>query len=297
MMGRYPVFIRYLLCTLCIVLLLWGCDRTSEAPAKPKVVRKKITVQKEAAVKVSKKKPVRTAKATPPPKAEKIAETKRVDTNQAEVKTPATTEKETDQQIVVAAKSDISPPPQTDAVAQKTKKPAISPKSDISEIRKPVDLPGPKAGSDVKTAIKEVVEEKPATAKTPAALSPTGEPPMYDPTGKIDPFEPLYQDKPVAVAKVKRKKRAPQTPLERIDLGQLKLVAIIMASTGNRAMVEEASGKGYVIKKGTYIGTNAGKVVEIVKDKVLVEEEFEDVFGKVQIRQRELKLPKPPGEL
>jgi len=120
---------------------------------------------------------------------------------------------------------------------------------------------------------------------------------MYDPTGKIDPFEPLYQDKPVAVAKVKRKKRAPQTPLERIDLGQLKLVAIIMASTGNRAMVEEASGKGYVIKKGTYIGTNAGKVVEIVKDKVLVEEEFEDVFGKVQIRQRELKLPKPPGEL
>ena len=96
--------------------------------------------------------------------------------------------------------------------------------------------------------------------------------------------------------KKRRKKRVPRTPLERIDLAQLKLVGIILAASGNRAMVEEASGKGYVIKKGTYIGTNAGKVVKIHKEIVTVEEEFEDVFGKVKTRKRELKLPKPPGE-
>jgi type IV pilus assembly protein PilP len=68
-----------------------------------------------------------------------------------------------------------------------------------------------------------------------------------------------------------------------------------VASSGNRALVEETTGKGYVIKTGTYIGKNAGKVVKIKKNKVIVEEEFEDVFGKIKTRQRELKLPKPVG--
>ena len=73
-------------------------------------------------------------------------------------------------------------------------------------------------------------------------------------------------------------------------------MGIILASSGNRALVEESSGKGYVIKNGTYIGINSGKVVRIKKEKVVVEEEFEDVFGKTKLRQREIKLPKPHGE-
>jgi type IV pilus assembly protein PilP len=123
--------------------------------------------------------------------------------------------------------------------------------------------------------------------------------PLYNPAGKIDPFEPLFRDKPSPekVKKSKRKRRVPRTPLERIDISQLKLVGIILAASGNRALVEESSGKGYVIKKGTYIGTNAGKVTAIEKDAVIVEEEYEDVFGKLKVQKKELKLPKPPGEL
>ena len=121
-------------------------------------------------------------------------------------------------------------------------------------------------------------------------------PRAYNAIGKIDPFEPLFKEKPLIAKKKINKKRIPRTPLERIDLSQLKLVGIILASSGNRALVEESSGKGYVIKKGTYIGINSGKVVKIKKEKVVVEEEFEDVFGKTKLRQREIKLPKPPGE-
>ena len=62
-------------------------------------------------------------------------------------------------------------------------------------------------------------------------------------------------------------------------------------------MVEESNGKGYVIKAGTYVGTNAGKVVKIERDRVIVAEEYEDVLGNVTLRKKELKLPKPPGEL
>jgi type IV pilus assembly protein PilP len=121
----------------------------------------------------------------------------------------------------------------------------------------------------------------------------------YNPDGKVDPFAPLFKDKPVVPAvakKKKKKKRIPLTPLEKVDLSQLKLVGIIRAASGNRALVQEASGKGYVTKMGTYIGIHSGKIVEIKKDKIIVEEEVENVLGEFKLTKRELKLQKPPGE-
>ena len=79
-------------------------------------------------------------------------------------------------------------------------------------------------------------------------------------------------------------------------MSQLKLVGIIFAPSGKSALVEDASGKGYVIKKGTHIGINSGRVINILKDRVVVEEEAESIFGKKTLVKRELKLQKPPGE-
>ena len=84
--------------------------------------------------------------------------------------------------------------------------------------------------------------------------------------------------------------------LGRIDLSELELKAILRTDVGNKALVEESSGKGYIIKKGTYIGTRSGIVVAILKDRVIVEEEIEDALGKVTIQEKELKLQKPLGE-
>ena len=124
----------------------------------------------------------------------------------------------------------------------------------------------------------------------------------YNPEGRVDPFEPLFREEPVAapvsVSTTKKPKepRRPLTPLERIDLSQLELKAILRTDVGNKALVEESSGKGYIIKKGTYIGTRSGIVVAILKDRVIVEEEIEDALGKVTIQEKELKLQKPLGE-
>jgi type IV pilus assembly protein PilP len=120
-------------------------------------------------------------------------------------------------------------------------------------------------------------------------------------TGKIDPFAPLFKDEPVkqarrGVEKKVSKKRIPLTPLEKIDLSQLKLVGVIQAPSGNKALVEEASGKGYIVAKGTYIGLHAGRILEILSDRIIVEEEIEDILGKVTIDRKELKIQKPPGE-
>lgn len=122
----------------------------------------------------------------------------------------------------------------------------------------------------------------------------------YNPTGKIDPFAPLLKDEPaiaLRTEKSKREKREPATPLERVDLSQLRLTAIIRTPSGFKAMVEESTGKGYIVGMGTYMGIHSGKVVSILKDRIVVEEEVEDALGEVVSRNSELKFQKPSGEL
>jgi type IV pilus assembly protein PilP len=126
---------------------------------------------------------------------------------------------------------------------------------------------------------------------------------FYDPKGKHDPFESLFEmeTEHVGIAPSKRrvqKKRMPLTPLQRVSLSQLKLVAIVLSPTGNKALVEEPSGKGYVISKGTYIGQNYERVKEILKDRVIVEGEVEDfITGSTKLQTTELKLQKKVGDV
>ena len=74
-------------------------------------------------------------------------------------------------------------------------------------------------------------------------------------------------------------------------------MGVILSAKGNRAIVQGSSGKGYVISKGTYIGVNEGRVVKILKDRVICEEEVENLFGQLEIKSRTIKLKKPPGAL
>lgn len=125
----------------------------------------------------------------------------------------------------------------------------------------------------------------------------------YDPRGKHDPFESLFdtETEHVGIAPTKKrvqKKRMPLTPLQRISLGQLKLVAIVQSPNGNKALVEEPSGKGYVISKGTYIGENYQRVKKILKDRIIVEGQVEDfITGSPKVQTTELKLQKKVGDV
>ncbi len=157
--------------------------------------------------------------------------------------------------------------------------------------------PAPETAAAGPAAGGELAEEN-ASALIEASLKIAS---SYDPEGRFDPFEPLFKEEPgeteVVSSKEKRKKRVPQTPLERVALSQLKLSAIMRTPRGNSAIVEDATGKGYVVKKGTYIGLNSGQVILIDRARVVVEEEIENVLGELIIQNTELKLQKPAGEL
>ena len=163
------------------------------------------------------------------------------------------------------------------------------------EVQTPTPQPKETVQADISNSKQELVAEKSPTAKK------TNMPEisvLYTPEGKLDPFETLFKKESVslAVGNKKIKQRKPLTPLERVNLSQLTLVGIIQAPSGNRALVQETTGKGYVVKKGTYIGTNSGKIVQILKDRIIIEEESEDIYGKVSIIKKPIKLQKPPGE-
>ena len=59
---------------------------------------------------------------------------------------------------------------------------------------------------------------------------------------------------------------------------------------GIRKVVEDSSGKGYFLKKGTEIGKNAGKVKAIFRDKVVIEEIYEDIIGQRKMNEVSLFL-------
>jgi len=122
----------------------------------------------------------------------------------------------------------------------------------------------------------------------------------YNPIGKVDPFAPLYKEEAEkkaqeVVTKPKGPER-PRTPLEKLDLGQLKLTAIVTSNGIKRGLVEEASGKGYVVMVGTKIGLERGTITEIAQERIIIEHQNEDDFGKAISQKRELKLQKPPGD-
>ncbi len=167
------------------------------------------------------------------------------------------------------------------SVGQQTKKVVRPKKTNISKKKSDTD-----ATKSIASVFGLDNKKKPSPAKD-----------LYNPKGKIDPFLPLFREDPLAKAAAKKKRRLrPLTPLEKLDLSQLRLVGIIRAPSGNKALVQEASGKGYIIKKGTRLGRNSGQVVQILKTKVIIEEEVEDVLGKMTLRKKELNLQKPPGE-
>lgn len=116
---------------------------------------------------------------------------------------------------------------------------------------------------------------------------------FYSRKGRIDPFEPfLRKPEPEVVSDEDKllERRVPRTPLEKIDLSQLQLTGVLRTATKIRAMVQDASGKGYIVSEGTYMGNKGGQITRILKDRVVVEEKYLDVFGKIAVRERELKL-------
>lgn len=250
---------------LCLFQLIIGCGDKNEPPTKAASVSKKIVSKKSASTKSSTQLPVVVAK-------KEIADVKETKSDNNTAKVDEKTLKQNPDKKIKVSSGDI--------------RDELLPK--VADVSKIID----KQSNNDKIEKQGQVLSNVYTEEI-AKLQPEGIT-NYNPEGKIDPFAPLFKQG-VDLRKSK-KMRTLRTPLEMVDLSQLKLVATMRASSGNRALVEETSGKGYVVAKGTYIGNNSGKIVKILNDRIIVEEEIENIIGEKKIQERELKLQKPLGE-
>jgi type IV pilus assembly protein PilP len=308
-MYKHPKILCGLVWILGALFFISGCEQKSEPP-KAQVVRKKIVAtpplvrqaRKSNVEKTSGSKASFRPKSavTKTPKAMLATKSKKAPTSAAPKgsQTTATPQGVPGKTVAIKPKSVISTTPRALRDRKTAPQIAKTPPPPAGKKPEPTTTALTPTTAAAKTKMKAPKDKSVAPdAKTTAVLKTSAIQKPYNPAGKIDPFEPLFKEKPqLTQVKRKIKKRTPRTPLEKIDLSQLRLVGIVMAASGNKALVEEASGKGYIIKRGTYIGLNSGKVVDIQKDTIVIKEEIEDVLGKVIVRNKEIRLPKPTGE-
>jgi type IV pilus assembly protein PilP len=108
----------------------------------------------------------------------------------------------------------------------------------------------------------------------------------FSPAGKRDPFRPM-----TLKTKVGSQPKENLSPLERFELGQLKVVGIVSDMKEPRAMIEDTAGLGYIVKVGTPIGSSEGRVKAIHRNEVVVEESYADFHGTKKKRDVSMKLP------
>ena len=107
---------------------------------------------------------------------------------------------------------------------------------------------------------------------------------VMKPDGR-DPFRPM-----ALKTNALSRSRENLSPLERLDIGQLRIVGIVWDVKEPRAIVEDSAGLGYTVKVGTPIGSNDGRVKVIRRDQIIVEEVYEDAYGARKKRDIAMRL-------
>lgn len=109
---------------------------------------------------------------------------------------------------------------------------------------------------------------------------------VYTGVGKRDPFRPFV---------IERNPRLQITPLQKYELGQLKVAGVISGPTTPRAVVEDGGGMGYIVTIGTPMGPNGGVVTAILPGRIVVEESVLDYYGKESRHSVVLAVPTDDG--
>ena len=150
--------------------------------------------------------------------------------------------------------------------------------------KKPAPPPPPVA----KAVVPKAVVQKPVSSLKIAPAQTN----QMDFSTKKDPFKPFMAVKAATPAELAKQKQElkPILPLHSFDVSQFRLIGTVGdPKGGNKAMVVDPAGKGYVLKIGMMIGKNEGKVVRIDTTGVDIVEQFRDENNKV--RKETIRIP------
>ena len=137
------------------------------------------------------------------------------------------------------------------------------------------------------TPIAAKAPQKPVSQGTPTVVEDLSKIAYsYNATGRRDPFAPIIQKEE------KQAKLGDRPPLERYNLYDFKMTAVIWGGFGYNAMVEAPDGKGYFVRVGTVMGPNKGVVKKITESEIVVEEKFKNFSGETERKDIVIELRK-----
>lgn len=145
----------------------------------------------------------------------------------------------------------------------------------------------PPQNPEAQREARKKAREKKNSAPEAAAVEksqPGKEPYSYTSAGKTDPFVPLIADI-LAKSKASASNSRDQeylTPLQKYELKDLKLVAVVVSDNEFTAMLEDPTGYGYFVRKGMLVGPNDGVVERVIPDGLIIKEKFYNSLGEVE---------------
>ena len=142
------------------------------------------------------------------------------------------------------------------------------------------------ASAQTETVMTETAAANPDSAQDTAIAAGPPPPFVYN-RERPDPFFPFLTQE---IMKAEAKAKAELTGTQRFEPAQLTLVAIVSGKRGLLAMVQDSSGVGYVLRKGTKIG-ETGEVIQITQNKVIIEQ-VKNAAGDRVSRKFEMLLSK-----
>lgn len=111
----------------------------------------------------------------------------------------------------------------------------------------------------------------------------------YDPTGLRDPFRSYeWEREKLAEADIR-------SPLQEFDVSQLSVVGVVWNIGNARALIQDPSGKGFIVSEGARVGKNDGRIIKIDDSVVIVKETYVDLMGQEATKDIELRIRRSEG--
>jgi type IV pilus assembly protein PilP len=129
-------------------------------------------------------------------------------------------------------------------------------------------------------------------AKEEKAVASEGDTYFYNPAGKRDPFQGFLTRQQSSKDEIDD--AAP--PLQRWDVDRFSLTGVIWDIDVPRALLIDPEGLGHVVKLGTYVGRNWGKVTAISQDGIVVTEEYQTLDGELVVNPVAVRFAGPAGK-
>lgn len=145
-----------------------------------------------------------------------------------------------------------------------------------------------------KSAKSQVQQKKAAEAPAIAPVAPTVAEWSYSPVGKRDPFRSYLAD--LTLKQTEDDVRRPD-PTEKYELDQYRLTGLITGTAQPKALVEDPEKIGHVLRVGSRLGKNGGRITRISNTGIVVTEEYRAPTGEKVKVPIDVNLPKPPIEM